>query len=192
MARDQQVHGCWCGIDGNFNMEFMAPSTIQQSRKRKRGSVDPFEFLYTTATHRSTLGLKGRYSTARTPEFTPLNQKLSVDSFPLSMDHHEPVHKKVKISTGYPMPIDHLDGTTTVIIGGGIIGLLITLELATKADFTGTDLRIVVLDINEDVCQLVSQQCAGLLSLDGTDERWAPLGLDFLSRWQDIESSVGV
>lgn len=85
------------------------------------------------------------------------------------------------------MPVEHLDETTTVIIGCGIIGLLIAFELANKADTTGTSLRVVVLDVNEDACLLASEHCAGLLSLNGMDERWAPLNLDFMPRWQDIE-----
>ncbi|CZT22687.1 uncharacterized protein RCC_08392 [Ramularia collo-cygni] len=171
MARDYEQKGCWCGIDGNFNMEFATTSSAEQINKRKRESVNPYEYNHEGFSN-AKLGINARYSTAAMPEFLPFSQPLS---------------KKFKLTKESATPYEHLDKTTTVVIGSGIVGLLITYQLATEAKLTDTDLRIIVLDINRKSCTLSSQQCVGLLSVDAMDERWAPLGHDFLRRWQELE-----
>ena len=76
--------------------------------------------------------------------------------------------------------------SSRVIVGAGVIGLFIALELA-KADQTnGEDLSITVIDINERPFCLASGDCAGFLSTSGMDDRWDALGEVALAAWKGL------
>ena len=58
----------------------------------------------------------------------------------------------------------HLEGKTTVVVGGGVIGLSIALELAKHAKETETNHKIIIVEVRETDAELASYECAGIIS----------------------------
>lgn len=93
--------------------------------------------------------------------------------------------KKAQLS---PDAVEHLDGKTTVVVGSGIIGLSVALELAIHAQETGTQHKIVVVEIRGEHAQLASQHCAGVISRYGLPEVYDELYRIGSEAWSDLVS----
>lgn len=79
--------------------------------------------------------------------------------------------------------IAHLDRKTTVIIGAGIVGLTIAVELATVARDTGTNHEIIVVEKRGGYAEEASHQCAGLIYRKGVPAGYEDLLKLSLRSW---------
>lgn len=70
---------------------------------------------------------------------------------------------------------EEVNHNATVIVGAGIIGLCIAHALGCKIKKSGTRHKIVVVDINDDICKDASGSCLGLLTSHGMPELWKPI-----------------
>lgn len=87
------------------------------------------------------------------------------------------------------LPTTHMSNGSTVIVGGGIVGLCIAFELARKCRATKTRHGITVVEIRSDLCSLstASGNCAGILSALHIDKKFQPLIAHAEEAWQDLE-----
>lgn len=76
-----------------------------------------------------------------------------------------------------------------VIIGAGVIGMFIALELAKGAYASGEKQLITVVDINTRPCSLASGQCAGFLTVRNMPGSWLPLVDAAAPIWGDLIDS---
>lgn len=85
----------------------------------------------------------------------------------------------------------HLRGSSTLVVGAGIIGLCIARELAMKTKQAGVRHAITVVDIRGSYCELASGNCAGLLSVYGRPVELQELcGLSF-ECWAELVGTPG-
>ncbi|KAK0930977.1 hypothetical protein LTR29_016524 [Friedmanniomyces endolithicus] len=89
-----------------------------------------------------------------------------------------------------PIRCPHLDKGETVIVGAGITGLCIALELATKARATNTRHTITVVDVRSSQCELAARGCSGILSTMGLDPRLDQLASLALEVWDEFAESM--
>lgn len=87
-----------------------------------------------------------------------------------------------------PDAVEHLDGKTTVVVGSGIIGLSIALELAIHAKETETRHKIVVLEVRDELARLASQHCAGVIDSFGLPQVCNELYRISSNAWSDLLS----
>ena len=88
--------------------------------------------------------------------------------------------------------LSHLQGTTTIIVGAGIVGMFIARTLAVDMTEASLDHHIVVVELRKSYCELASGHCAGFLSTSGMSEDWRPLADEAKKWWLDMLSSVEV
>lgn len=86
------------------------------------------------------------------------------------------------------------EGASTVIAGGGVVGLFIAYELATKLKEHGINKHeITVVEINgknDEIFPLASGMCAGILGTAGMPDLWSEGILkEARSYWQDLISN---
>lgn len=85
--------------------------------------------------------------------------------------------------------IEQLPNPGTIIIGAGIIGLFIALELAEKTSAGDIAHDITVVDINNGPSQLASGHCAGILNAAGMKTGWSPLQDVSDTQWRELLAS---
>ena len=85
----------------------------------------------------------------------------------------------------------HFEGSQTVIVGAGIIGLALAAELAKKAWYSGKDHRVTIIDIRRKHCELASNHSAGLITRVGLEETdsWEPLMRRSFETWREMLNS---
>ncbi|KAK3070464.1 hypothetical protein LTR53_010420 [Teratosphaeriaceae sp. CCFEE 6253] len=90
-------------------------------------------------------------------------------------------------------PCVHLDGGSTVVVGGGIVGLYIAFELASKTKATKTRHTITVIEIRGGCCQLASASgsCAGILNRRGLGPELDGLLAVTMAAWNERFSDPG-
>ncbi|KAK0265841.1 hypothetical protein LTR91_006770 [Friedmanniomyces endolithicus] len=105
---------------------------------------------------------------------------------------HEQERKEEHVEAPAPAPVrcPYLDKGETVIVGAGITGLCIALELATKAKATDTRHAITVVDVRSSHCELAARGCAGILSTKGLDPRLDQLAGLALEAWNEFAEST--
>ncbi|KAK1075238.1 hypothetical protein LTR74_000644 [Friedmanniomyces endolithicus] len=105
---------------------------------------------------------------------------------------HEQERKEEHVEAPAPAPVrcPYLDKGETVIVGAGITGLCIALELATKAKATDTRHAITVVDVRSSHCELAARGCAGILTTKGLDPRLDQLASLALEAWNEFAEST--
>ncbi|KAF2718397.1 nucleotide-binding domain-containing protein [Polychaeton citri CBS 116435] len=81
---------------------------------------------------------------------------------------------------------------TTVVLGGGVIGMCIARELAARATKSSHSDQVIVLEKEPDVFQRASGRCAGLITSHGMprDVREAS-GVQIVAAWDELRSAAG-
>ncbi|KAK4580083.1 hypothetical protein LTR86_000285 [Recurvomyces mirabilis] len=129
--------------------------------------------------------------TSRLPQ---LKRKSLVRAAPLLEDDEaisssEADEPEEHIENAGPLPCAHLNECSTVIVGGGIVGLCIAFELARKCRATKTRHHITIVEIRSDCCSLstASGSCAGILGGLHLDRKFEPLVAQAEEAWEDLE-----
>ncbi|KAK0278638.1 hypothetical protein LTR35_004337 [Friedmanniomyces endolithicus] len=117
---------------------------------------------------------------------------LRLRRYPKNPQPHEPERREEHVEALAPAPVrcPHLDKGETVIVGAGITGLCIALELATKAKASNTRHAITVVDVRSSHCELAARGCAGILSTKGLDPRLDQLAGLALEAWNKFAEST--
>ncbi|KAK0807275.1 hypothetical protein LTR75_006659 [Friedmanniomyces endolithicus] len=111
---------------------------------------------------------------------------------PKNPQPHGQERKEEHVEAPAPAPVrcPHLDRGETAIVGAGITGLCIALELAAKAKATNTRHAITVVDVRSSHCELAARGCAGILSTKGLDPRLDQLANLALEAWNEFAESM--
>ncbi|KXT12814.1 hypothetical protein AC579_1817 [Pseudocercospora musae] len=199
IADDHLQQGCWCGFIGKINpaMEGQIPppplpDTSQRprqgSRKRKRRSAAKEESTASESLSEQDFQNTSQESLSQVARERPVRNKKK----PNYADQERqaistPSTKKIKISLQKQPPTDiSVASPSTVIVGAGVIGMFIALELAEKAYTCKITHDITVIDINSAPCKLASGHCTGIISTAILDEQWQPLLGVSLPLWEEL------
>ncbi|KXT07306.1 hypothetical protein AC578_461 [Pseudocercospora eumusae] len=202
IADDHLQQGCWCGFIGKINpaMEAHIPppplpdtsqKALQRSKKRKRGSAAKAESTTSASPSEQDLQDISQDSLSKVElarERPVRNRKKKTYYADLELETvSTPPTKKIKIYLQKPPPTDNsMASPSTVIVGAGVIGMFIALELAERAYTSKTTHNITVIDINSGACKLASGHCTGLISTAVPDEQWQPLLGVSLPLWDEL------
>lgn len=101
-----------------------------------------------------------------------------------TLQSYDPPHKSIGTSS-----VAHVDGTNTVIVGAGFVGLFVARELAMEAQKASIKHDITVIDIRDQECELASGKCAGFLTTSGMPDKWFSIANIARTSWQEVVSS---
>nr|OQO19828.1 hypothetical protein B0A51_13518 [Rachicladosporium sp. CCFEE 5018] len=102
---------------------------------------------------------------------------------PVSSDADQP------LDDGTEEAIHPLTGKTTIIVGAGIVGMSIALELALRVKQAGVNHRIIIVEARESYAQLASGSCAGIIHASKMPKRFKSLSKLSQQYWSGLIES---
>ncbi|KAK6429196.1 hypothetical protein LTR95_014654 [Oleoguttula sp. CCFEE 5521] len=94
-----------------------------------------------------------------------------------------------RLDNGTKEKIHLLTGSTTIIVGAGIVGMSIALELALRVKQAGVNHRIIVVEARESYAQLASGSCAGIIHSSKMPKRFRSLSKPSQQYWSGMIES---
>lgn len=197
-SKAQNDEGCWCRFSTKFDprwqpafdaraarMKVLIAAEAEAEADRARASEMDSSDMYTTD---QPLPKRPKFEWDDSRDVAPAQSYIVSYERGTPLPQEPPAVDSVQQYTPEESPtrrqkITHLDRKTTVIIGAGIIGLTIAVELATLARDTGTNHEIIVVEKRGGYAEEASQQCAGLLHRKGVPAGYEDLLKLSLKSW---------